>query len=258
MGRVHATALRHARAPAAFALVCLAAIPDCRDRGASPPYDAAAQVSVVDTGETLARRARLVAAIDPQLRMSARVRQAMLEVPRHAFVPAHLQREAYADYPLPIGQGQTISQPTVVAMMTQAVQPQANEVVLEVGTGSGYQAAVLAKLCSRVETIEIVPALAAQARKTIDRLGYSNVHVHVGDGYLGLPQQGPYDAIVITAAPPEIPSKLVEQLRDGGRMVVPVGPQHGGQDLLLLRKQGAGLARTNLGPVRFVPMVPGK
>lgn len=179
-------------------------------------------------------------------------------MPRHVFVPPEYQGEAYSDEPLPIGEGQTISQPTVVAMMTQALDLQGNETVLEVGTGSGYQAAILSRLCKRVETVELLPSLAHRAQSALRAIGYDNVTVYVGDGYEGLPPLAPFDAIVITAAPPEIPEKLVRQLRDGGRMVVPVGPRDDEQHLLLLHKVGTEVRRTDLGAVRFVPMVRGR
>lgn len=212
----------------------------------------------VDNSDTIARRRRLVRSIQTGVKVSDRVVDAMMAVPRHAFVPEMLQGSAYADEPLPIGEGQTISQPTVVAMMTQALGLRGDELVLEVGTGSGYQAAVLSRLCRRVESIEIIPSLAERARSVLARLGYENVSVRVGDGYQGLAALAPFDAIVITAAPPEIPQKLVEQLRDGGRLVVPVGPAHGEQDLVVLRKRGGEVMRSSLGPVRFVPMVRGE
>jgi len=166
-----------------------------------------------------------------------------------------MRDQAYDDGPLPIGEGQTISQPTVVAMMTQALSLKGDEVVLEVGTGSGYQAAVLSRLCRRVETIEIIASLADRARRALARLGYDNVRVHVGDGYEGLRSLAPFDAIIITAAPPEMPIGLLAQLRDGGRLVAPIGPVHGIQDLIVLQKNGDRVTTRDLGPVRFVPMV---
>jgi protein-L-isoaspartate(D-aspartate) O-methyltransferase len=204
------------------------------------------------------QRAWLVDGIARSERVGERVTQAMRAVPRHAFVPEEQRERAYDDSPLPIGHGQTISQPTVVAVMTEALRLRGHETVLEVGTGSGYQAAVLSRLVRRVESIELLEPLAEAARASLTAAGYDNVRVHVGDGYQGLPQLAPFDAIIITAAPPEIPPKLVEQLKVGGRMVLPVGPRFGVQDLLVLEKQPDGsIERTNLGPVRFVPMVHG-
>lgn len=210
----------------------------------------------VDTERFERERAALVDTIERAEELSPRVAKAMLEVPRHVFVPDDQKRRAYDDKPLPIGHGQTISQPTVVAMMTEALDLQGDEVVLEVGTGSGYQAAVLSRLAKRVESIEIVAPLAQRAKSALSRIGYDNVNVHVGDGYAGLPEKAPFDRIIITAAPPEVPPKLVEQLAKGGKMVLPVGPRFGVQDLIVLEKQQDGrLRRENLGPVRFVPMV---
>ncbi len=185
-----------------------------------------------------------------------RVLEAMEAVPRHEFVPAEFRERAYDDRPLPIGQGQTISQPYIVAFMTQVADVEPEEKVLEVGTGSGYQAAVLAELGARVFTIEIVEELARTAAVRLDRLGYENVEVRHGDGYRGWPEEAPFGAIVVTAAPEEIPDALVEQLAPGGRMVVPVGPRWAAQQLMLVEKSedGAATARSIL-PVRFVPMV---
>lgn len=178
---------------------------------------------------------------------------AMREVPRHEFLPARLRDEAYMDYPLPIGHGQTISQPFIVAFMTQAIRPQPGERILEIGAGSGYQAAVLAKTGAEVYTVEIVEPLAAMARQTLSRLGYGNVRVRHGDGFRGWPEQAPFDAIIVTCAPDRIPPALVEQLREGGRMIIPVG---GGldQQLVLLRKVGGRVEQQSVLPVRFVPM----
>jgi protein-L-isoaspartate(D-aspartate) O-methyltransferase len=181
------------------------------------------------------------------------VLEAMQTVPRHEFLPLRLRHEAYADYPLPIGHGQTISQPYIVAFMTEAIRPQPGEKILEIGAGSGYQAAVLAQLGAEVYSVEIVKPLADLARQTLERLGYDNARVRFGDGYEGWPEHAPYDAIVVTCAPDKIPPKLVEQLRDGGRMIIPVG---GGmsQELILLRKSGDHIEKQSVLPVRFVPM----
>jgi protein-L-isoaspartate(D-aspartate) O-methyltransferase len=182
-----------------------------------------------------------------------RVLEVMERVPRHEFVPDAVRRMAYDDYPLPIGQEQTISQPYIVALMTQAVRPRATDRVLEVGTGSGYQAAVLAELCKEVDSIEILPALADGARCRLTRLGYKNITVHCADGYRGWPKKAPFDIIVVTAAPQEVPEPLVRQLAVGGRMVLPVGDFS--QELVLIEKQKDGtVRRESLAAVRFVPM----
>ena len=188
-----------------------------------------------------------------------RVLQAMREVPRHLFVPPQLRAHAYEDQPLPIGSDQTISQPYIVAFMTELLRPRAADKVLEIGTGSGYQAAILSGLVQQVYSIEIVPSLASEAESRLKRLGFSNVSVKAGDGYLGWPEHAPFDAIVVTAAPPEIPPALVKQLKRGGRMVLPVGRAGKTQNLLLLEKSKNSdqiVGRTVI-PVRFVPMVTG-
>jgi len=182
----------------------------------------------------------------------ARVLEAMRQVERHLFVPEPLRAEAYADRALPIAQGQTISQPYIVALMTElaALTPTAR--VLEVGTGSGYQAAVLAVLVREVYTIEIVEPLAAEAKERLRRLGHANVFVRAGDGYRGWPEKAPFDAILVTAAPPEIPTPLLEQLAPGGRLVAPVG--RGRQELVVVERGERGLTRRSVIPVVFVPM----
>ena len=186
----------------------------------------------------------------------ARVLEAMRLIPRHLFIDESFWPRAYSDGPLPISNGQTISQPYIVALMTELLQPEEHHVVLEIGTGSGYQAAVLSKLVRRVYTIEIVPELGQSAERILKRLEYNNVTVRIGDGYQGWPEQAPYDRIIVTAAPEEIPQKLVEQLKPGGRMILPVGSQRRGQDLLVLEKDQAGNVNTRqIIPVRFVPMV---
>lgn len=183
------------------------------------------------------------------------VLQAMAEVPRHEFVPPALAGDAYEDHPLPIGHGQTISQPYIVAYMTQALELRPTDRVLEVGTGSGYQAAVLARLAREVYSVEVVEPLARRAAANLLRLGFTNVHVRVGDGHRGWPEQAPFDAIVVTCAPDRIPPALVDQLGDGGRLIAPVGDLDTGQELHLLRKTGDRLERRFLLPVRFVPMI---
>ena len=183
------------------------------------------------------------------------VLEAMRTVPRHEFVPADYLSDAYADHPLPIGHGQTISQPYVVALMTQAVRLEADDRVLEIGTGSGYQAAVLAEVVDQVFSVEIIGPLADGAATVLTRLGYENVTVQHADGYFGWEAEAPFDAIVVTAAPDHIPQPLVQQLKIGGRMIIPVGPVGGYQTLWLLTKVSADEVRTeDLGGVRFVPL----
>jgi protein-L-isoaspartate(D-aspartate) O-methyltransferase len=183
-----------------------------------------------------------------------KVLAAMLQTPRHRFVPEGQQYLAYADSPLPIGHGQTISQPYIVAFMTEQLRPRPEDKVLEVGTGSGYQAAVLAELVRAVYSVEIVPELAERAGKTLKELGYENVHVRSGDGYLGWEEAAPFDAIIVTCAPDHVPPALTAQLAEGGRMIIPVGPDGGVQELYLLTKEGGQLERRAVLPVRFVPM----
>lgn len=183
-----------------------------------------------------------------------RVLEAMGKVPRHELVPEDQKRFAYLDRPLPIGFGQTISQPFIVALMTQSVDPQPGDKVLEVGTGSGYQAAVMAELCSQVFTIEIVEGLAERAAADLERLGYENITVRAGDGYAGWASQAPFDIIIITAAAEEIPQPLIDQLADGGRLIMPIGPVYAIQELTLIRRQGDELIRSQITPVRFVPL----
>jgi protein-L-isoaspartate(D-aspartate) O-methyltransferase len=182
-----------------------------------------------------------------------RVLAAMERVERHLFVPEVEREAAYGDYPVPIGHGQTISQPYVVAFMTQALQVQPDHRVLEIGTGSGYQAAILAELAQEVYTIEIVPELGTSARATLEKLGYRNAHVRIGNGYLGWSEHAPYDRIMVTAAPDEVPPALVAQVRIGGLMAIPVGT--GDQELRILRRTERGLDTITTLPVRFVPMV---
>jgi len=179
----------------------------------------------------------------------------MEKVPRHKFVLPEYLDDAYADHPLPIGFGQTISQPYIVALMTQLLQLRPGDKVLEIGTGSGYQAAVLAELVDQVYTIEIIPELARSAEERLRRLGYSDVHVRQGDGYYGWPEEAPFDAIIVTAAPDHMPQPLVQQLKDGGRLVVPIGPPGGYQTLWQVIKQGEELEANNIAGVLFVPLV---
>jgi protein-L-isoaspartate(D-aspartate) O-methyltransferase len=188
-------------------------------------------------------------------KLSEHVLQAMREVPRHEFVPDAYRDAAYEDRPLPIGHGQTISQPFIVALMTDLLKPEPDHVVLEVGTGSGYQAAVLSRLVASVYTIEIVEALGEQAAARLHRLGYRNVEVRVSDGYYGWKEHAPYDGIIVTAAATHIPLPLIRQLKPGGRMVIPVGMPFATQQLMLVEKQADGEVRTHqLLPVAFVPL----
>lgn len=187
-------------------------------------------------------------------RFDARVKDAMARVPRHLFVPPSQQPYAYENRPLPIGHEQTISQPYIVALMTDLLKPGKEDRVLEIGTGSGYQAAVLSGLVKTVYTIEIVAPLAAEARERLARLGYRNVEVRTGDGYKGWPEHAPFDAIMVTAGAAEVPPPLLEQLKPGGRMVIPVGPAASIQYLTLIEKQPDGsIQRRRVLPVRFVP-----
>lgn len=183
---------------------------------------------------------------------SPRVLDAMLKVPRHLFVPESERARAYGDHPLPIGLEQTISQPYIVAFMTQALDVQPGHRVLEIGTGSGYQAAILAELAGQVYSIEIVEALADRARATLAQLGYRNIDVRTGNGYLGWPEHAPYDRVMVTAAPDEVPAALVEQLKVGGLMAIPVGTFQ--QELRIMRRTTTGMETLRTLPVRFVPM----
>ena len=182
-----------------------------------------------------------------------KVLDALAKVERHRFVPETCRGEAYADYPLPIGQNQTISQPYIVALMSELLQTQPADKVLEIGTGSGYQAAVLAEMGVQVYSIEIVEKLGKAARARLEELGYKNVHVRIGDGYQGWPDAAPFDGIIVTAAPERVPQPLIDQLKQGGRMVIPVGPS-GAQELVVLVKTRDGIEKQRSIPVRFVPM----
>lgn len=185
--------------------------------------------------------------------VNEQVLDAMRQVPRHEFVPAEHWDEAYADHPLPIGHEQTISQPYVVAFMTEQLNPQPTDRVLEIGTGSGYQAAVLSRLVRAVYSVEIVKPLARQAEANLQRLGYSNVLVRAGDGYQGWAEHAPFDAVIVTCASSHVPEPLVEQLKEGGRLIMPVGASLS-QELILFEKKGGMLTRQAVLPVRFVPM----
>ncbi len=216
-----------------------------------------------------AQRARMVAEVnamyaetrDPTglARMSEPVRRALGKVERHRLVPPSQQDQAYRNHPLPIGNGQTISQPYIVALSTDLLEVSSRSVVLDVGTGSGYQAAVLAELASRVYSIEIVPSLGEAARQRLEELGYGNVEIRIGDGYQGWPEKAPFDAIVVAAAAPSAPQALLEQLKPGGRLVIPVGADGEAQYLKVYkRRPEGGFDERRVLPVRFVPLVPGK
>jgi protein-L-isoaspartate(D-aspartate) O-methyltransferase len=239
------------------------------------PLTALLHLTAADAGaqgreeDFAAQRARMVAEIDAMARetraetgrerFSSAVMAAMAKVPRHQFVPVDQVSNAYRNSPLPIGRGQTISQPYIVALSTELAEPRPGQVVLEIGTGSGYQAAVLAGIVRQVYTIELLEPLGREAAERLTRLGYTNVETRVGDGYLGWPERAPFDAIVVTAAAPSVPPALVAQLKIGGRLVIPVGAMQEVQELLVLTKRADGSTETRrVLPVRFVPLVPGR
>jgi protein-L-isoaspartate(D-aspartate) O-methyltransferase len=205
-----------------------------------------------DTSGARARERMVAEQIEGRDVRDPRTLAAMRKVPRHLFVPPGSEADAYADHPLPIGHGQTISQPYIVGFMTEALGLRGGETVLEVGTGSGYQSAVLSEIAARVFTIEIVAPLAEEAALRLKRLGYLNVSVRAGDGYRGWPEKAPFDAIVVTAAAPRIPDPLKEQLKDGGRLVLPVGDEY--QELIVVSRRGTSFEERRILPVRFVPM----
>ena len=222
-----------------------------------------------DAQDFAAQRARMVAEVEAMyadtrsetgLRaMSPAVRTAIGKVERHRLVPPGEVSRAYRNHPLPIGSGQTISQPYIVALSTDLLNPKGSDVVLEVGTGSGYQAAVLAEIVSKVYSIELIADLGNTARQRLQDLGYKNVEVRIGDGYAGWPEKAPFDGIVVTAAAPRVPKALVDQLKTGGRLVIPVGGEGEVQYLKLLTKRAdGGVDEQRVLPVRFVPLVPGK
>jgi len=205
--------------------------------------------------EEIERETRETAASTGRSHLSPRVLDALRKVSRELFIPAAEQDSAYRNAPLPIGHGQTISQPYIVAIMTDLLDLRPGSSVLEVGTGSGYQTAILAELVARVSTIEVVAALAERARVVLTQAGYANIAFRTGDGALGWSERAPFDAIIVTAAAPEVPPALVDQLGPGGRMIIPVGKQHGIQDLLLLSKSPEGaVSRRHVLPVAFVPL----
>ena len=218
----------------------------------SPPEAAAADVPAASDSLEAEREAMVERQIRARGIEDAAVLEALREVPRHAFVPPDVRPLAYRDRPLPIGYDQTISQPYIVAYMTERAEIAPGDTVLEIGTGSGYQAAVLGELARAVYTIEIVPELAARADSTLEALGYANVHVRAGNGYGGWPEHAPFDAIVVTAAPEEVPQALVDQLAVGGRMVIPVGDAY--QEMTIIEKTPEGVVERQTIPVRFVPM----
>ncbi len=213
----------------------------------------AGSAATLTESELARRRNELVdAAVAPVIADTAVV-AAMRKVPRHRFVPRDLWDEAYANHPLPIGEDQTISQPFIVALMTQLCRLTPQSKVLEIGTGSGYQAAVLAELAGEVYSIEIVETLGRRAAKDLKDAGYGRIHLRIGDGYLGWPEAAPFDAILVTCAPEDVPAPLLEQLAEGGRLVIPVG-EEGDQDLVVIEKKEGVLVRKEIVPVRFVPM----
>ena len=226
-------------------------------------------MSAADAQDYAGQRARMVAEVEAMYAdtrmhtglaaMSPQVRAALAKVERHRFVPGGQQALAYRNHPLPIGSGQTISQPFIVALMTHLLEPEPDDVILEIGTGSGYQAAVLAEIVSQVYSIELIPSLGKEAAERLRTLRYVNIEVRIGDGYAGWPEQAPFDAILVTAAAPQVPQALVDQLKPGGRMVIPVGASHDAQELLVLTKRADGsVERRSVLPVRFVPLVPGR
>jgi protein-L-isoaspartate(D-aspartate) O-methyltransferase len=230
--------------PLALVALCVA----CAQAKAPPAPAARADA----TGRTDERMVMVSEQIEARGVRDPRVLDAMRRVPRHEFVPAEHARLAYADHPLPIGHEQTISQPYIVAIMSELANVGPGSKVLEIGTGSGYQAAILAELGADVLSIEIVEPLARRAAATLERLGYRSVRVRAGDGYRGWPEEAPFDAVLVTAAPPRIPDPLKEQLAVGGRLVIPVGELN--QELLVLTRTPKGVVEREVFPVRFVPM----
>jgi protein-L-isoaspartate(D-aspartate) O-methyltransferase len=236
-------------------LTCLSSLTafGCASEPRSQSSAAAAQNSTTVRDTFAVQRDAMV---DEQIRArgieAPAVLNAMRKVPRHQFVPPAVRHMAYNDHPLPIGSGQTISQPYIVAYMTEAAEISPREKVLEIGTGSGYQAAILGEVAREVYTIEIIPELAERARNTLAELGYANVHAKAGNGYLGWPEHAPFDAILVTAAPDQVPQALVDQLALGGRMVVPVGDIV--QDMMIIERTRNGVIERRTIPVRFVPM----
>ena len=207
---------------------------------------------------TIEREARLTASLTGRPSFDPCVMEAMEQVPRDSFVLPEMIGRAFDNRPLPIGEGQTISQPYIVALMTDLLEPQPTQTILEIGTGSGYQAAILAQLVQQVYSLEIIPSLAVEAADLLFRLGYTNIEVKAGDGHTGWPEHAPYDGIIITAAATHLPQALIDQLRPGGRLVIPVGRPYMSQELLLIQKDLAGkLHSENILAVAFVPMTGG-
>lgn len=239
--------------PTAAALACALALAPGYARTESEAHRfAAARAEMVETLRSYAAQPGSGA---PGGRIADRVLDALAAVPRHALVPERLRRFAYDDRPLPIGRGQTISQPYIVALMTTLLDPQPDHRILEVGTGSGYQAAVLAKLAAHVYTVEIISALARRAARDLEALGFTNVTVRDGDGYKGWPSQAPFDGIIVTAAPDTVPPPLIDQLKPGGRLVMPLEEKGGRQFLVILEKDRLGrLGKRKVIEVRFVPL----
>ena len=233
---------------ALVSIVLLQAVTVCSGDGEPGEDSFAARRERMVTGQIEARGVR-----DPD------VLRAMLEVPRHLFVPENQRARAYGDFPLPIGEGQTISQPYIVAFMTELIGVDETSKVLEIGTGSGYQAAVLARIVDQVYSVEIVPALYRNAARKLKQAGLENVELKLGDGWLGWPEKAPFDAIIVTAAPTEIPQPLLAQLKPGGRMCIPVGGQGSNQRLIVVEKGRDGrMTEREVLPVRFVPLVRGR
>jgi len=224
-----------------FLIVAMLAVTGCGQKAVSV-FDLASERQRMVQEQLMSRGVR-----------DERVLAAMNKVPREEFVPQDSRAASYTDQPLPIGYGQTISQPYIVAFMTEQLRPKPSDRVLEVGTGSGYQAAILAELVAEVYSVEIVEPLAKNAEATLQRLGCKNVHVKIGDGYKGWPETAPFDAIIVTCAPDKVPQPLIDQLKDGGRMVIPVGDRFA-QELYLLEKKNGQLKQSATLPVRFVPM----
>ena len=240
-------------APVLAIVACSNGGPDPAEPGGAP---SGAVPQRIDSATHKRDRERLVSGyVEPAGVRNPAVLAAMRKVPRHLFVPSDGQAEAYDDHPLPIGHEQTISQPSLVAYMTESLRVDRSARVLEIGTGSGYQAAILGELVREVYTIEIVRSLGDEAARRLKQMGYENIHVRVGDGYQGWPERAPFDAIIVTCAPESVPKPLVDQLKPGGRICIPVGPTLGPQELYLMTKRDDGmLERKSVLPVRFVPM----
>lgn len=237
-------------------MICSTILISCQTSTQTPRMGATPTQSAGEgTDPRAAERANMVKFTIEQRGVSdPDVLEAMRSVPRHKFVPESYQGLAYGDHPLPIGYGQTISQPYIVALMTEALDLRTDGKVLEIGTGSGYQAAILAEMGLDVYTIEIIPELEASARSRLAELGYEQVQTLAADGYFGWAEEAPFDAVIVTAAPDHLPLPLIQQLADGGRMVIPIGPIGAVQTLWLFTKQGEELLASNLGAVSFVPL----